>query len=117
MAASKCALTIVKMFAVLAIVAAGFAFSHGRPDRFHPWWPVQTSTSTVLAFLTALAAALWAYDGWEDLNRVGSEIADPQRNIPRALIGGTLLVMGIYVLFNAVCFYVLPFAAVADPRT
>jgi APA family basic amino acid/polyamine antiporter len=107
------ALTFIKVAAVLAIVAAGFAFSHANPDRFHPWWPAQTSSSTFLAFLTALAAALWAYDGWEDLNRVGSEIADPQRNIPRALIGGTLLVMGIYVLFNAVCFFVLPFAAVA----
>ena len=109
------ALTVVKIFAVLAIVAAGFAFSHGTPDRFHPWWPVQSAASnTMLGFLTALAAALWAYDGWEDLNRVGSEIADPQRNIPRALIGGTLLVMGIYILFNAVCFYVLPFSAVAS---
>jgi APA family basic amino acid/polyamine antiporter len=109
------ALTFVKIFAVLAIVAAGFAFSHGAPDRFHPWWPVQTAASnTMLGFLTALAAALWAYDGWEDLNRVGSEIADPQRNIPRALIGGTLLVMGIYILFNAACFYVLPFGAVAN---
>ena len=109
------ALTFVKIFAVLAIVAAGFAFSHGAPDRFHPWWPVQTAASnTMLGFLTALAAALWAYDGWEDLNRVGSEIANPQRNIPRALIGGTLLVMGIYILFNAVCFYVLPFSAVAN---
>jgi amino acid transporter len=109
------ALTFVKIFAVLAIVAAGFAFSHGNPDRFHPWWPVQSAASnTMLGFLTALAAALWAYDGWEDLNRVGSEIADPQRNIPRALIGGTLLVMGIYILFNAVCFYVLPFGAVAN---
>jgi amino acid transporter len=108
------ALTFIKVTAVLAIVAAGFAFSHANPDRFHPWWPAQTSSSTFLAFLTALAAALWAYDGWEDLNRVGSEIADPQRNIPRALIGGTLLVMGIYVLFNAACFYVLPFSAVAS---
>ena len=108
------ALTFIKVTAVLAIVAAGFAFSHANPARFHPWWPAQTSSSTFLAFLTALAAALWAYDGWEDLNRVGSEIADPQRNIPRALIGGTLLVMGIYVLFNAACFYVLPFSAVAS---
>lgn len=107
------ALTFIKVFAVLAIVTAGFAFGHFNPGRFQPWWPVHNASSTMIAFLTALAAALWAYDGWEDLNRVGSEISEPQRNIPRALIGGTLLVMGIYVLFNAVCFYVLPFSAVA----
>jgi APA family basic amino acid/polyamine antiporter len=64
-------------------------------------------------FLAALAASLWAYDGWEDLNRVGSEIQNPQRNIPLALIGGTLLVASIYLLFNTVCFYALPFAKVA----
>jgi len=34
------------------------------------------------AFLAALAAALWAYDGWEDLNLVGSEVQNPQRNFP-----------------------------------
>jgi basic amino acid/polyamine antiporter, APA family len=108
------ALTITKIAAILAIVAAGFAYSHANPGRFHPWWPApHAGSGTFLAFFAALAAALWAYDGWEDLNRVGSEIAEPQRNIPRALIGGTLLVMGIYVLFNAVCFYVLPFSTVA----
>ena len=56
-------------------------------------------------FFAALAAALWAYDGWEDLNRVGSEVQEPQRNIPLALIGGTILVGGMYLLFSAVCFY------------
>ena len=65
-------------------------------------------------FFAALAAALWAYDGWEDLNRVGSEVEEPQRNIPLALIGGTILVGGIYLLFSAVCFYALPFASVAS---
>ncbi|MFZ0635494.1 MAG: amino acid permease, partial [Candidatus Acidiferrales bacterium] len=62
------------------------------------------------------AAALWAYDGWEDLNRVGSEIQNPQKNFPRALAGGTILVAGIYLLFNAVCFYALPFAKVAGSQ-
>ncbi len=65
------------------------------------------------AFFAALTAALWAYDGWEDLNRVGSEIQNPQRNIPLALVGGTILVAGLYLLFSAVCFYALPFASVA----
>jgi APA family basic amino acid/polyamine antiporter len=65
------------------------------------------------AFFAALAAALWAYDGWEDLNRVGSEIQNPQRNIPLALVGGTILVAGLYLLFSAVCLYALPFGSVA----
>jgi APA family basic amino acid/polyamine antiporter len=68
------------------------------------------------SFLAALAAALWAYDGWEDLNLVGSEVQNPQRNIPRALVGGVVFVGGVYLLFSAVCFYVLSFGAVAHSQ-
>jgi APA family basic amino acid/polyamine antiporter len=66
------------------------------------------------AFLAALAAALWAYDGWEDLNLVGSEVENPQRNIPRALVGGVAVVAVIYLLFSAACLRVLPFESVAS---
>jgi amino acid transporter len=108
------ALTILKIGAVLAIVAAGFWFGHGDWSHFHPFWPKSRGAATMTSFLAALAAAMWAYDGWEDLNRVGSEIQNPQKNIPVALIGGTLLVALLYLVFNAVCFYALPFAGVAD---
>src|ERR1700736_6717676 len=62
---------------------------------------------------SALAAALWAYDGWEDLNLVGSEVQDPHRTFPRALVGGVSLVVLIYLLFSAACLQVLPFQSVA----
>jgi APA family basic amino acid/polyamine antiporter len=65
------------------------------------------------AFLAALAAALWAYDGWEDLNLVGSEVENPQKNFPRALVGGVGFVAVIYLLFSAACLKVLPFESVA----
>src|SRR6202011_5829894 len=65
------------------------------------------------AFLATLAAALWAYDGWEDLNLVGSEVADPQKNFPRALVGGVAFVAVVYLLFSAACLKVLPFENVA----
>src|ERR1700722_4308439 len=42
------------------------------------------------------------------------EVEHTQQNIPLALIGGTILVGGIYLLFSAVCFYALPFASVAS---
>jgi APA family basic amino acid/polyamine antiporter len=108
------ALTILKIASVLAIVAAGFWFGQGSMQHFHPFWPAGSGLGTMAKFFAALAAALWAYDGWEDLNRVGSEVEQPQRNIPLALIGGTILVGCIYLLFSAVCFYALPFASVAS---
>jgi APA family basic amino acid/polyamine antiporter len=64
-------------------------------------------------FLTAMVGALWAYDGWIDLTFAGSEVQDPQKNIPRAVVGGTIIVGVVYLLTNAICFYVLPLAAVA----
>jgi amino acid transporter len=106
------ALTFLKIGAVLAIVAAGFWFGHGSLSHFHPFWPAHAGGGILTSFLAALAAALWAYDGWEDLNRVGSEVQNPQRNIPLALVGGTILVAAIYLVFSAVCFYALPFASV-----
>src|SRR5580704_5722918 len=79
-----------------------------------PMWPLAGSTGLLGAFLAALAAALWAYDGWEDLNLVGSEVENPQRNIPRALVGGVAVVAVIYLLFSAACLRVLPFESVAS---
>ncbi len=106
-------LTIIKIATVLAVVVFGFALSRGSGTHFEPLLPAALGVGTLGGFLAALAAGLWAYDGWEDLNLVGSEVQNPQRNFPRALVGGVVLVGGIYLLFSAVCFYVLSFGAVA----
>jgi len=52
-------------------------------------------------------AVLWAYDGWADLSYAAGEVKDPQRNLPKALIFGTLLVILIYVLANVAYLSVL----------
>lgn len=109
-------LTIIKVASVLAVVALGFALSHGSGTHFQPLLPGKLGFGMFSSFLAALAAALWAYDGWEDLNLVGSEVQNPQRNIPRALVGGVVFVGGVYLLFSAVCFYVLSFGAVAQSQ-
>ena len=56
----------------------------------------------------ALVSTLWAYDGWGDVSYVAGEVQDPQRNLPRALIGGTLAVITIYCLANLAYLAVLP---------
>ena len=58
-------------------------------------------------FFAALVAALWAYDGWNNVSMIASEVQNPQRNLPRALIGGVLAVIAIYLLTNLAYFYVL----------
>jgi amino acid transporter len=107
-------LTAIKIVSVAIVIGVAFFAPHAStgaaPD---PIWPSALTGRVFSAFLAALAAALWAYDGWEDLNLVGSEVKDPSRNFPRALVGGVAVVALIYFLFSAACLKVLPFAAVA----
>ena len=55
-----------------------------------------------------MLAALWAFDGWNNMPMAAGEVQDPGRNIPRALVGGMLVVMVIYCLANLAYFYALP---------
>jgi basic amino acid/polyamine antiporter, APA family len=107
-------LTAIKITSVAIVIGVAFFAPHASagaaPD---PIWPSALSGGVFSAFLAALAAALWAYDGWEDLNLVGSEVENPSKNFPRALVGGVAVVALIYFLFSAACLKVLPFAAVA----
>jgi len=109
-------LTSIKIMSVAIVIAVAF-FSPAPAARApDPFWPdMGMGTGAIFsAFLAALAAALWAYDGWEDLNLVGSEVENPQKNFPRALVGGVGFVAVIYLLFSAACLKVLPFSSVAS---
>ena len=105
--------TIIKIASVVAVVAIGFALGRGNTGNFHPLLAPAGST-TLAGFFVALVGALWAYDGWSNISLVGSEVMDPQKNIPRALGGGVATVAVLYILMTLACFYVLPFGAVAS---
>ena len=62
-------------------------------------------------FAAAMLGALWGYDGWNNLTFVAGEVKDPNRNIPLAIIGSTILVIILYVFAHVAYFYVL------DPTT
>jgi basic amino acid/polyamine antiporter, APA family len=106
-------LTVLKIGAILAVVVLGFLFAGKRAANAQPFFPHSLNVGLLSGFLTAMVGALWAYDGWMDLTFAGSEIVNPQKNIPRALVGGTMTVGVIYLLANAVYFRVLPVEAVA----
>jgi APA family basic amino acid/polyamine antiporter len=65
-------------------------------------------------FSAAMLAALWGYDGWNNITLVAGEVKNPQRNIPLALIGGTMLIILLYVFVNIAYFYVLTPTQVAS---
>jgi basic amino acid/polyamine antiporter, APA family len=103
--------TLLKVAIILGIVAVGFSYSGGTWANFATEFA--GAKGGVAGFFAALVAALWAYDGWNDLNMVAGEIRNPQRNIPLSLIWGVATVGALYILVNAAVQYVLPAAAVA----
>ncbi len=96
---------------IIAVGVLGFSAASGTLRNFSTHFT--GATGGVAGFMAALVAALWAYDGWNDLNMVGGEIRDPGRNIPIALLAGVATVAGLYMLTNAAVQYVLPAAAIA----
>jgi APA family basic amino acid/polyamine antiporter len=111
--------TLLKVAIIVGIVVICFSGAGNATGR---GWSNFAGTFTgakggIAGFMAALVAALWAYDGWNDLNMVGGEIKNPGRNIPIALIAGVATVGVLYVLVNAGVQYVLPARAIAaSPR-
>jgi basic amino acid/polyamine antiporter, APA family len=64
-------------------------------------------------FGLALISVMWAYDGFADLTFASGEVKDPQRNLPRAIVAGTILIIGIYLLANAAYLYISPIGVMA----
>jgi APA family basic amino acid/polyamine antiporter len=108
------AVTIVKVSLIAGIVVIGLGSSVGSAANYASSIPAAGGAA---GFFAALVGALWAYDGWNNVSMVSSEIRDPQRSLPRALIAGTAAVITIYLLANLAYFYVLSAGDVAaTPR-
>jgi APA family basic amino acid/polyamine antiporter len=106
--AVQAALTLVKVLAVLLVVAIGFAAAGHAPDMAPAAAAGTTSGATPRAFVAALVAGLFAYGGWHMVSYAAEETVDPARTIPRALILGTVTVTALYVGVNAAYLRVLP---------
>jgi len=92
--------TVAKYFGLLFIIA--IALIIGLPKtggNFTPAMPV--GSFSIAPFGLALVSVLWAYDGWADLAFISGEVKDPERNLPKALIYGTICIVVIYMLANA----------------
>jgi APA family basic amino acid/polyamine antiporter len=108
-------LTALKLVMILGLAAGALTATRGSWSNFtraegggFPGWG---------AFGAMVLAALWAYDGWNNLPMAAGEIRDPQRNLPRATVGGMLAVLAIYALVNVGYFHALPMADIAASRS
>jgi len=97
------AMTAVKVALIAFVILAGMLYAHPASTAAIPPGVPPITTG----FVAALVAALWAYDGWNNVGMVASEIKNPGRNLPLALILGTSLVIAIYMMANWAYFRVL----------
>ena len=102
-ALAQSVLTIAKVSGLLAMVAALFLL----PARESVSGPTISQGFGIAAFGTALVAVLWAYEGWHDVTFIAGEMRAPQKDFPRGLIGGTLIVVGLYLAANLAYLHVL----------
>ena len=103
--------TALKVVMIAVIIAACLTAASGTWSNFGTSF--LGAKGGVAGFMVALVAALWAYDGWNDLNMVSGEISNPERNIPIALIAGVALVAVLYIGVNGAVQYVMPATLVA----
>ncbi len=72
------------------------------------WGAGSARAVTTAAFGAAMVSVLWTYDGWNNISAVAGEVREPTRNIPRALLLGTGLVMLLYLGVNLVYMRAIP---------
>jgi APA family basic amino acid/polyamine antiporter len=101
-------LTTAKVLALVGLILAAVSSGKGTTANYLPWWPNEWTAQTTAAFGLAMISALWAYDGWIDVTLTAGEFKNPQRNVPRSLLIGTLLIILLYVAANLAYAYVIP---------
>jgi basic amino acid/polyamine antiporter, APA family len=107
--------TGAKILAIVGLSAAIFIFAPGGPAN--PLRSEAMGAANWPGIGIGLIAALWAYDGWENLTTLSGEVKNPQRNLPIALIGGVLVVIAAYLLINAAYLRALPLPQLAASKS
>ena len=103
---------LLKTLAFIAIVVACFTFGGTRQLVVPPAMPA----SLLLSFVLALQAVIYTYDGWAGAIYFSEEVRNPRRDIPRSLLGGVGLIIGIYLAVNLALLYVMPIGAIAGQK-
>lgn len=101
--------TWAKFLAIGAFVILGLLVGKGSWSHYSLSLPATSATPSLMSGIgVALIAVFWAYDGWVYITWVAGEVKEPQKNLPRSLIFGLLIVGVLYLAINAVYLYALP---------
>ncbi|MFH1342572.1 MAG: amino acid permease [Pseudomonadota bacterium] len=99
--------TILKVVLIVAFLVAGFVIGTPQPVSFTP----SVSDFSLIAsapFAIGLVFVMYSFSGWNAATYIIGEMRDPEQNLPRAMLAGTLIVLVLYVALNAVFLYTAP---------
>ncbi len=101
------AFTLIKV--VIIVMFVGFGLFH-HPEHSVSFSPTSDSFSQMMssAFAVSLVFVTYAYSGWNAAAYIAGDLREPQKNLPKALIWGTLIVMVIYTALNFIFLYSVP---------
>ena len=108
-------LTVLKIGTLLFIILYGFLGGFGNWKNFQPFFAVPQDSFGALA--GGIVGAFFAFAGWWEVTRVAGEIENPQKNLPKALAIGVIVITLIYILTSAVFIYLVPISSVTNDET
>jgi basic amino acid/polyamine antiporter, APA family len=104
--------SLLKALAFLILIIAAFVLG-GQGTLPDSPVPIPAGLSLLAAFVLSLQSVIYTYDGWTGVIYFSEEVERPGRDIPRALFGGVLAVIAIYLLVNLSLLYVMPVSRLA----
>ena len=108
-----------KVLTLVAVAVLALIFGDWPTGSFDAMTPEDTTRKAAPAFavLAALVPAFYSYGGWQQALRISGEVKDPRRTLPRAIIGGVLIVIAVYMLVNWAYLHLLGVEGVASSTT
>ncbi len=106
--------SLLKALAFLFLIGACFLLGSRNPAASS--MEMEHEGSMLLAFVLALQAVIYTYDGWSAVIYFSEEVKEPEKNIPRAMFGGLIAVIAIYVLLNIAFLRVVPLPTIAGEK-
>ncbi len=101
-------ITLLKVVGIVIIILAAAVLGDGKPENFSyvaDFYEEMPASGLFSAMATSLIFVMFCYSGWNAAAYVASEIVEPQKTLPKALLAGTTIVTVLYLLLNAVYFY------------
>jgi APA family basic amino acid/polyamine antiporter len=116
-------LTIVKTGALAALILLGLTIGRNADAIAANFGPgkfvghVDVTSVFLIGFGASLVGSLFSSDAWNNVTFAAAEVKNPQRNLPLALLMGTGLVSGLYILANIAYLNVLPLEGTKEAAT